>query len=361
MSIASEISRLQSAKADLKTAINAKTDAQHQIDDETLDHYAGFVDSIQTGGDTTDLKNLIQRTGTTVTIPNDTTSIGGNAFRGYTSLTSITFPSSVTSIGTYAFTNCTGLTDITIPSTITSIGAYAFSDNNTTQFLTNLANINYNSSAASLSTGIFKQCGSSTNEVTVTIGNSVTRIGEQMFAYITKLKTIVIPDNVTSLGASAFQNCTGLTTATIGSGISNLTHSNYIFDGCTALKTLNFNCTLTSLPSYAALFRNAGQYATGGMTVNIGDNVTKILQNTFQSTTHITTLNIGSGITEIAQNSFPNTDLTTINITATTPPTLGATAFNTTSLQTINVPSASLTAYQTATNWSAYSSLMVGV
>lgn len=49
MSIASEITRLQSAKAALKTAINAKNDSSHQIDDETLEDYAGFVDTIQTG------------------------------------------------------------------------------------------------------------------------------------------------------------------------------------------------------------------------------------------------------------------------------------------------------------------------
>lgn len=50
MSIASEIQRLQSAKASLKTSINAKTDSSHQITDETIDEYADFVDSIQTGG-----------------------------------------------------------------------------------------------------------------------------------------------------------------------------------------------------------------------------------------------------------------------------------------------------------------------
>lgn len=50
MSIASEITRLQNAKAALKTSINAKTDSSHQIDDETLDEYSDFVDSIQTGG-----------------------------------------------------------------------------------------------------------------------------------------------------------------------------------------------------------------------------------------------------------------------------------------------------------------------
>lgn len=50
MSIASEITRLQNAKADLKTSINAKTDSSHQITNETIDEYADFVDSIQTGG-----------------------------------------------------------------------------------------------------------------------------------------------------------------------------------------------------------------------------------------------------------------------------------------------------------------------
>lgn len=51
MSIASEITRIQGAKADLKTAINAKTDAQHKITTETIDDYADFVDSISTGSD----------------------------------------------------------------------------------------------------------------------------------------------------------------------------------------------------------------------------------------------------------------------------------------------------------------------
>lgn len=50
MSIATEITRLQNAKSALKTAINAKNDAQHQISSETLDDYATFVGDIQTGG-----------------------------------------------------------------------------------------------------------------------------------------------------------------------------------------------------------------------------------------------------------------------------------------------------------------------
>ena len=56
---------------------------------------------------------------------------GGNilygAFYNCRSLTSITIPDNVTSIGYEAFSNCSGLTSITIPDGVTSIGEWAFS------------------------------------------------------------------------------------------------------------------------------------------------------------------------------------------------------------------------------------------
>lgn len=60
MSIASEITRLQNAKASLKTSINAKTDSNHQISNETLEDYSTFVDSISGGG--TDLNDYFENT-----------------------------------------------------------------------------------------------------------------------------------------------------------------------------------------------------------------------------------------------------------------------------------------------------------
>lgn len=51
MSISSEITRLQGAKADLKSAINAKIGTGTLIDDENIDEYAGFVEDISTGVD----------------------------------------------------------------------------------------------------------------------------------------------------------------------------------------------------------------------------------------------------------------------------------------------------------------------
>ena len=56
------------------------------------------------------------------------TSIGKNAFNGYSNLTSITIPESVASIGESAFSWCKKLTSITIPKSVTHIGYMAFSD-----------------------------------------------------------------------------------------------------------------------------------------------------------------------------------------------------------------------------------------
>ena len=67
MSIASEITRLQNAKASLKSSINAKTDAQHQITDETIDDYSSFVDSISSGSG--DIADYFKLTGSTYDNP----------------------------------------------------------------------------------------------------------------------------------------------------------------------------------------------------------------------------------------------------------------------------------------------------
>ena len=125
------------------------------------------------------LKSLIERTATSITIPNSVTRIGDYAFSGCTALTSITISDNVTGIGNYAFWGCTTLTSVTIPDSVTSIGHDAFQG------------------CAAL--------------ISVTIPSSVTSIGTGAFQGCTALTSVTIPNSVTSIGSGVFWNCTRLT------------------------------------------------------------------------------------------------------------------------------------------------------
>ena len=129
MSIATEISRIQQAKADIKTAIEAK--GVTVPSSAKIDTYDDYVSQISGGGGTsyeTELKGIIDRSiSGSLTIPSGITAIGSSAFQSCNRLTSVTIPSYVTAIGDNAFEYCSNLKNITIGSGVTSIGQYAFS------------------------------------------------------------------------------------------------------------------------------------------------------------------------------------------------------------------------------------------
>ncbi len=176
---------------------------------------------------------------TSITIPDDVTSIGYGAFSGCTSLESITVESgnavyhsegncliktaskalefgcknsviptdgSVTSIGYGAFSGCSGLTSISIPASVTSIGGYAFYD------CSNLSSVTFGENS------------------------QLTSIGEYTFDDCSSLTSITIPDDVTSIGGYAFYDCSNLTSITIPASVTSI--GVYAFHGCSSLKTV---------------------------------------------------------------------------------------------------------------------------
>ena len=137
MSIATELTRIQQAKADIKSAIEAK--GVTIPSSATIDTYDDYVAQISGGGSYDGIVKSISVndfTGTTfnkvytyiteVTIPSGVTSIGNQAFQGCRGLINMIIPNSVTSIGVGAFIGCASLTSINIPSGVTSIGSQAF-------------------------------------------------------------------------------------------------------------------------------------------------------------------------------------------------------------------------------------------
>ena len=156
MSIATEISRIQSAKADIKTAIEAK--GVTVPSSATIDTYDDYVSQISGGGGGIPMPSNLSaatfndyglltsaaiksgvtsigfrgfyncKTLTSIEIPDSVTSIDSEAFNGCSILSSITIPNSVTSISNYAFNNCISLSSIEIPNSVTSISDRAFSN-----------------------------------------------------------------------------------------------------------------------------------------------------------------------------------------------------------------------------------------
>lgn len=122
MSVQSEITRLATAKADIKTAIESKGVT---VPDATmLDGMASLIDTIETGGDTTVEDALVTRTISGKYTNSRVTKLGNGAFYYCKNLTSVDFPL-ITSVESYAFYYCIKIASIVLP-LATKIGNYTF-------------------------------------------------------------------------------------------------------------------------------------------------------------------------------------------------------------------------------------------
>ena len=92
----------------------------------------------------------------------------------------------------------------------------------------------------------FSYCDSLTS---VTIGNSVTSIGDYAFYYCDALTSVTIPDSVTSIGDYAFSYCDSLTSVTIGNSVTSI--GSYAFYSCDSLTSVTIPDSVTSIGDYA--------------------------------------------------------------------------------------------------------------
>lgn len=229
MSVATELTRIQSAKAALKTSIRNK--GVSVSDNALISEYPALVDSIEAGGGgDTAMKENVQGTLTSYTIPNDVTSIRDYAFNNLSSLESVTIPDSVTSIGQYAFQWCSRLESVTIPDSVASISDYAFNN------CGNLKSVKIPDGVKLIASYTFGEC---TNLESVTIPGSVTLISTYAFFSCRNLASVTIPDGLTTIDFCAFQYCDILPSVTIPESVTQI--GSDAFSGCTSLKYIKFS------------------------------------------------------------------------------------------------------------------------
>lgn len=191
MSIASEITRLQNAKAAIKAAIEAKGVT---VGDETLDEYADLIEEIS--GEDETLVKVIDRSIAEITIPAEVKNIGSYTFFGCRSLVSVILHNEITTIVQSAFQSCVTLSNINIPDSVTTIGSGAFADCALQSI--HIPNI------VKLDTACFQSCRQLES---VEIPSTVTTINNQVFNNCNALTTVIVrPTTPPTLGTNVFAN-----------------------------------------------------------------------------------------------------------------------------------------------------------
>ena len=328
---------------------------------------------------------------TSITIPESVTTFGERAFDGCTGelivncnipsasdydegafynskFTKVTIGDSVTSIGDYAFYNCSSLACITIPESVISIGKCAF-DGCTGELIIN-CNIPsasdydegafYNSKFTKVtigdsvtSIGDYTFCGCS-SLTSITIPNSVTEIGYRAFYGCSSLTSITIPNSVTTIEKGAFEGCSSLTSITIPDSVTSIGDS--AFSGCSSLTSITIPESVTTIES------SAFSVCSSLTSITIPDSVTSIEYAAFRDCSSLKSITIPDSVTTIREWAFYNcSSLTSVYCKSITTPVGGVYMFDgNASGRKIYVPTESVNAYKSAEYWSDYKNYIVG-
>ena len=397
MSIATEITRLQTAKADIKSAIEAKGVTVPAS--ALLDDYADLVESIPSGGGGGDILFFYDYDGTLVesysateleslaelpSVPDhsaDTvplTSDGWNWTLAQIKDYNTSYPDGIINVGanyhttdgkTHAFFNITTDKDgngvwfrAQASGTVDwgdGSAAESFSSGTLTHVYTSagLFHCVIDSTSTYINFGISSNSyrKNITKVQSVYYSNSVTSIGSNAFYNCSALQSITIPDSVTSIEGNAFQSCYAIQSITIPSGVTSI--GSNAFQNCHAIQSITIPSGVTSIGNNAfqscstlqsitipsgvtSIGSNAFYDCSALQSITIPDSVTSIGSSAFNGCSALQSITIPSGVTSIESNAFYDCSaLQSITIPSGVT-SIGSNAFQSCSaLQSITIPS----------------------
>ena len=309
-----------------------------------------------------------------VELADSVTSIGGYAFYNCAKLKDCKMSGGIRTIGASAFEKCSSLEEL------------AFNEKDTVSFGKNalkscsgLNIVGFNGTTAEttaeeygypfVSMGAIGSCGTSANYVfkqadgslaisgsgavrdyivntltgksgapwsdfevkSVSIGSSITGIGDGAFAGCGKIETLVLPSKVTSIGDYVCMGCTSLKNVTFDGTISTLPIGT--FKGCSSLNSVSgLGNNLTTIQ--AEVFEDC----TSLKRISLPDKVTRIEDDAFNGAGLIG-VSLPSSLKYIGKGAFSGTEINGVTIPAATTNLIESAFWNCQNLETIEVNS----------------------
>ena len=259
-------------------------------------------------------------TATEYTIPTCVTAIGPGAFAGNINLTSVIIPQNVTDIDEKAFYDCENLETVSCTDNLSSIGAYAFQYtkwiDDQPDGIVYLGKVAYKfkgdgtpviaDGTVSITPYAFGFCPSL---ISITVPNSVKRIGFGAFAYCENLESIVLPDSITAIEDETFQSCKALASITIPDSVESV--GMYAFYYCTSLTTITVPGNVKVIDDFA--FEGCSNLET--VMFDGESQLARIGDYAFDDCSSLSSITLPDGVESIGNNAFYGcSDLETINI-----------------------------------------------
>ena len=254
-----------------------------------------------------------------VDIPNSVHSLGSHAFQSCEKLTSISLSNQLSSIEEETFYFCSSLPSIVVPSSITKIGDHAFWQ------CRSLQSIDLHDNISILGNYVFLGCSMMTS-INVAQGNQYySSLDGVLFDKDQTVliqcpggyprSTYSIPCSVRSIGSSAFEFCQKLTHVSIPNSVTHI--GNQVFYGCINIKSPLYN---DHIFAYYPQFDTKKSYV-------IPSGIETIAGGAFMYCTNLTNIALPASVQKIGENAFLICDNLNVMRLPKSVKTIGARAF----------------------------------